>query len=122
MRDRVAHLGEDGSAETFPLNESFWADLAAGKLFRGGWLVSKYDFSGRWAHWEMHPNGEELIYLLGGSVDFTFDRPDGPVTTTLDGPGTYLIVPRGTWHIGEAADACSILVVTAGDGTEHRPD
>ena len=119
---RVAHLSEDGAAETFALNESFWADLTQGKLFQGGWLVSKYDFSGRWEHWEMHPKGEELIYLLGGAVTFTLERADGEATVTLDEPGAYLIIPRGTWHIGASAGGCSILGITAGDGTEHRPD
>ncbi|MEM9730679.1 MAG: cupin domain-containing protein [Myxococcota bacterium] len=118
----VVHLADAGTAQTFPMNDAFWADLGAGKLFQGGWLFAKYDFRGRWDHWEMHPLGEEIIYLLSGALAFVFDLPEGERRVTLEGEGSYLIVPRGVWHIAEASKPCSILSITAGDGTEHRPD
>lgn len=115
------HLSDRGAAAPVVVNETFWEDLSAGKVASGGWLVSQSDFDGDWAHWEMHPNGEELVYLLSGSVDFVFEIEGGETIVELRQPGAYALVPRGVWHLAKALTKSSMLFVTSGEGTQHRP-
>ena len=59
-----------------------------------GWLISEYEFAADWPTWEMHPNGDELVYLLSGSADLVLDRPEGLTTLPLRGSAA-VVVPRG---------------------------
>jgi quercetin dioxygenase-like cupin family protein len=57
-------------------------ELAAGRLEPGGWL-------GRHVH-----SFEEALYVLAGRLTFELDgRP------WLLGPGDYVLIPIGTWHL-----------------------
>jgi oxalate decarboxylase/phosphoglucose isomerase-like protein (cupin superfamily) len=69
----------------------------------------------------MHPNGEEVICLLSGEVEFVLELDEGPLNVALRTPGDYCIVPRGIWHTGRTNTAARMLYVTPGEGTEHRP-
>jgi len=111
---------EDETATLLEVDSTFWEDLAAGKHGRGGWLVSQHVFEGAWEHWEAHPLGEELVYLVEGAVDFELELPDGNRVIELRRPGSFVVVPRGVWHIGRALQPSTMLFLTAGEGTEHR--
>ena len=37
------------------------------------------------------------------------------------GPGQYAINKPGVWHTADAAESATVLFITAGAGTEHRP-
>ena len=115
------YLSAGGGAAPLQVDESFWGDLSAGRFGTGGWLVSQYEFAGRWGHWEMHPNGEELVYLSDGAVDFVLELAEGEKTIELREPGSYVLVPRGVWHIADAISPSSMFFITCEDGTEHRP-
>lgn len=105
------------------VTESFWEDLAAGKLgnLDEGRLVTSFSFSADWNVWEMHPDGEEFVCLLSGTAELVLDQEGGHCVVHLHRPGAYVIVPRGTWHTAKAAGSCSMLFITAGKGTVHRP-
>lgn len=121
--ETYVHLGDDGSAVPLPVTESFWADLAAGKLgdLGSGRLVTFHAFDADWSSWEVHPNGDELVCLISGAVDFVLERAEGEATVELRGPGAFVLVPRGTWHTARVREPSSALFVTAGRGTQHRP-
>jgi mannose-6-phosphate isomerase-like protein (cupin superfamily) len=68
----------------------------------------------------MHPKGDEIVCLLSGSVTFILERESGPQTIELVESGSYVIVPKGTWHTAKARGPCRMLFITAGEGTEHR--
>jgi len=110
------------SAVALPVTDSFWEDLGAGAFdhLGAGRLVSQMDFLEDWTSWEMHPHGEEFIYLLGGSVDFVVSANGVETTTSLVSPGTFLIVPRGAWHTANVHERSSMLFITPGEGTQHR--
>ena len=95
---------------------------AAGKLDLGsGRLITYFDFDANWDSWEVHPNGEEVVCLVAGSVDFLLEEAEGTTTVELRKPGAFVLIPRGTWHTAKVLAASSLLVITAGEGTEHRP-
>ena len=47
--------------------------------------------------WEMHPDTDELLHVLSGSVSVEIYHPDGNEVVPLTS-GQLVIVPRGRWH------------------------
>ncbi|MYW00079.1 cupin domain-containing protein [Streptomyces sp. SID3343] len=85
-----------------------------------GRMVMIFDGDGPGDHWESHPAGDELVVCLSGSVTVTRDL-DGVPDRVLLGPGEATVNPAGVWHVVDMAGPTSILAVTAGAGTDHRP-
>ncbi|MFH8437233.1 cupin domain-containing protein [Streptomyces sp. NPDC018007] len=85
-----------------------------------GRLVTIIDGDGPGDHGERHPAGDELVVCLSGSVTVTRDVDGVPERVVL-GPGEATVNPAGTWHAVDMAGPASILTITAGLGTEHRP-
>jgi mannose-6-phosphate isomerase-like protein (cupin superfamily) len=114
------HLADDGRAQTIA-GDRFWqlppSELGA---FDQGWLVSEFTFLQDWPGWEMHPHGDEIVYLLSGALDLLLERADGVETIVLEGSGAVL-VPRGVWHTAKVRQPSRMLHLTRGKGTEHRP-
>lgn len=103
--------------------DSFWPDLAAGafpELDRGR-LMSAFAFSGAWETWERHPSGEELVMLLSGAVSLTLEEPGGTRTLQLTSLGSYVLIPANTWHTATADGESTLVFLTPGADTEHRP-
>lgn len=83
-------------------------------------MVTIFDGDGPGDHWERHPAGDELVVCLSGSVTVTRDV-DGVPDRVVLGPGEATVNPAGTWHAVDMAGPASILTITAGLGTDHRP-
>jgi mannose-6-phosphate isomerase-like protein (cupin superfamily) len=88
--------------------------------FRGHVLVSQHSFDEPWETWEIHPHGDEFVYLIAGDVDFVLQTPEGDRTLRVNRPGSYVVVPRGTWHTARPHAPTTMLFVTPGEGTENR--
>jgi hypothetical protein len=123
LRSTYAHLIEDGSVSLLPISEAFWPEVMRGEHpeLEQGRLVSCFDFSKNWTSWERHPHGEELVILLRGQVQLLLEHGDGVERVRLTGPGQFVSIPRDTWHTVHTEVPCSMLFVTHGRGTEHRP-
>jgi hypothetical protein len=121
--DTFVHLGEDATAVPIEVTESFWPDLMSGKLdhLGDGRLVSFTTFESDWTSWEMHPRGEELVCLFSGALDFHLERAGARTALALRGAGAFAIVPRGAWHTADVIQPSTVLFVTPGEGTSHRP-
>ncbi|MFE6930611.1 cupin domain-containing protein [Streptomyces sp. NPDC057699] len=85
-----------------------------------GRMVAIFDGDGPGDHWERHPAGDELVVCLSGSVTVTRDV-DGVPDSVVLGPGEATVNPAGAWHAVDMTGPASILTVTAGLGTDHRP-
>lgn len=115
-------LGSNGDAVPITVSDRFFADLEQQfGDFKGRWLISYFTFDKNWDVWEAHPAGDEWVYLLSGHVDFILDLDGVEQVLSLDVPGTYVLVPRGTWHTARIHVPSSMLFVTPGEGTQHRP-
>jgi mannose-6-phosphate isomerase-like protein (cupin superfamily) len=84
-------------------------------------LLSTFRFTEDWSTWEMHPRGEEVVMLLSGSATMVVEIDGSERRITLEEPGSYVVLPRGTWHRAETREPTTMLFVTPGEGTEHRP-
>ena len=86
-----------------------------------GRLVSLHTFDKSWDMWEMHPNGSEVVLCTVGSITLHQERPDGTRSTTVLLPRMFAINEPGTWHTADVGGTTSVLFITAGWGTQHRP-
>ena len=117
------HFRDDGRADAVHVSESFWEEVAAGKLpqLDQGRLMSAFTFSRPWSMWERHPAGEELVMLLAGSATIVLDESGQELAVQLSSPGSYVLVPRNVWHTTKTSVPTTMLFLTPGAGTEHRP-
>ena len=89
--------------------------------FKGRLLVSSFGFDSDWSSWEVHPAGDEIVCLLSGDVTMVLDRNGVEEVVHLRDPGSFLIVPKGTWHTARTSVPTRMLFVTPGEGTQNRP-
>ena len=120
-QETYVHLRASGVASELPGGAAFWSQpegvmAALGK----DWLISEYEFTADWPTWEMHPDGDEFVYLLAGCVELLLEEPAGVKSLALTDTGA-VIVPRGVWHTAKVRSPSRMLHVTLGGGTETRP-
>ncbi|HEY6420875.1 MAG TPA: cupin domain-containing protein [Candidatus Binataceae bacterium] len=114
-------LRDGPDAIPVPVDKDFWARIAERTDLHEGRLVTVGSQSADWTAWEMHPAGEEVLYLLSGALDLVLQNQnnDGERAVELRA-GRAFIVPRGTWHRGIVRSPYTILSITYGAGTRHR--
>ena len=67
----------------------------------------------------MHPDGDELLYLLDGEVHVALDDQAGE-RIVAPRPGKAFVVPRGTWHRVLVKEPCRLLFFTPGRSQVRR--
>jgi mannose-6-phosphate isomerase-like protein (cupin superfamily) len=90
--------------------------------FKGHALVAMHDFKSNWPTWEKHPAGDEIVVLLSGVATMTLRRKSGDESVRLTEPGSYLVVPKDTWHTALISERTRMLFITPGEGTENRAE
>jgi uncharacterized cupin superfamily protein len=113
---RIARLPEfDGSPEWYQrYGEAHAADGDDGRL------VSMFTFDAPWSTWEMHPNGEELVVCVAGTITL-HQEIDGETTTVALAAGDAIVNPPGAWHTSDVEAPCTAVFITSGRGTAIRP-
>lgn len=119
------HLGLGARAE--PLDGFSWdpAFLAAydervASDGAEGRLVTMGPLTDDWSSWERHPAGEEVVLCLSGRCRLV-QEVDGEAVAIEVGAGEYVVNPPGVWHTADVLEPGSMLFITPGRGTEHRP-
>lgn len=113
------------NAVALDVGDDFWSDLDEKYGdFAGHSLISCFSFEKPWPTWEVHPAGDEFVFLLEGDVEITLAMQGGDETVRLSEPGSFVIVPRGIWHTAAPHAPTRMLFVTPGQGTENseQPD
>jgi mannose-6-phosphate isomerase-like protein (cupin superfamily) len=123
-------LEPDGAAISLPGGMDFWSQLMSGdasdpgiRRLMGserGRLLTVLTMNADWTNWEMHPAGDELLFMLEGSATFVLDLLDGVREVALNA-GRLLVIPRGVWHTAKMSGPARLLAITAGHGTQHKP-
>lgn len=86
-----------------------------------GRLVSCHTFSESWDMWEMHPEGEECVICTHGEITLHQDDGKSGVQTTVLKSGEYAVNPKGVWHTADCSAPCTVIFITPGRGTQHKP-
>jgi mannose-6-phosphate isomerase-like protein (cupin superfamily) len=63
----------------------------------------------------------DVVLLLSGAATLVLDEPAGERTVSLSAVGSYVLVPIGVWHTARTTIPTTLLFLTPGAGTEHRP-
>lgn len=69
---------------------------------------------------ELHPDADELLYLLSGRIRVRLELEGGDRESEVR-PGQALAIPRGTWHQIIVDEPGQLVNVTPGPGGQHRP-
>ena len=111
-------LAPSGAATVMTMSPGFYGALERDfPDFRGHVLIQRHGFDAPWPTWERHPEGDEYVYLLSGDADFVLWRDGREEIVRIDRPGSYVVVPRNTWHTARPHAPTVMLFVTPGEGT-----
>ena len=102
------------------VDADFWAQIGERTHLHEGRLVTLTHSTSDWPVWEMHPAGDEIVYLLTGAVDLVLEEDQGQRTVRLRGRACC-IVPKGVWHRAIVHEPSDVLHITRGKDTQHRP-
>ena len=116
--DTYVHLEEGGGAVPEEVGADFWQTIGA-RDYDGRRLVCFFQLTDDSSTWEMHPAGDELVYLLSGAVDLVLQETEGNRVVELR-KRAACIVPRGVWHRQVVRKPSDLLLITPGAGTQHR--
>ena len=111
------HLQPGGDVAPMRVDKTFWQRLKSGHMdgrLAGGFRIT------RSTSWEMHPDGDEVLYLLSGALDVVLEQPDGNDSASALQAGRAFVVPRGVWHRLLLHEPGQLLFFTPGPRTEHR--
>jgi mannose-6-phosphate isomerase-like protein (cupin superfamily) len=120
LAETYVHLPDGPAATPVAGGAAFWAAIDERTDLHEGRLVTVFPMAADWPHWEIHPEGDELVYLLSGAMDLILDEAGGKRVVALRAPAGA-IVPRGVWHRAVVRKPGHALFVTRGKGTQHRP-
>lgn len=114
-------LGGDGAVTRMAGGAAFWQQTGAQlDAACSGYLVLQFRCERDMQHQEMHPLGDEVLHLVSGAVDVVLALPDGERVIALRA-GRTCVVPKGTWHHFVVREPGTMLGMTFGRGTQHRP-
>jgi len=125
MDSNVVIVDRGFDASIVEVTDSLWAELDEKYGdFAGRSLISCFSFDADWPTWEVHPAGDEFVYLLEGDAEMVLAHPEGDEIVRLTEPGTFVIVPKNTWHTARIHAPTRMLFVTPGEGTVNaeQPD
>jgi Cupin domain len=127
LADEPLHLGLNATStpKTKITDMSWYEQYSRDTASDGneGRLVSLHEFTSSWDSWEMHPVGEEAVICTKGTITLLQDvaGDETNVTTTVLHEGEYAVNPKGTWHTANVVEPCTVLFITPGVGTQHKP-
>jgi quercetin dioxygenase-like cupin family protein len=94
----LAHVVTGGTGETYDLGVITMRLLVAAGVTGGAFGLAEFSGGeGLWTIPHLHRNGEESFYVLDGSFAFTVGEDE-----IAAGPGSFIVVPRGTRHVMRA--------------------
>ncbi len=120
------HLGRGGTAVVEPEMDGSM-EWYGGYVERhgddgaDGRLVSMYTFTESWDSWEVHPSGHEVVLCVAGSTTLHQELPSGEERAVTLSAGEYAINEPGTWHTADVETSATVVFITSGEGTQHRP-
>jgi len=68
---------------------------------------------------EVHPDGDELLYLVAGAATVRLELPDGDEFIDI-GAGDAIVVPQGIWHQITVREPGRLIHITPGPNGDAR--
>lgn len=108
----------DNRVEPLEVTDTFYEDLDKHfGSFADHILIQRFSWESDWPTWEVHPKGDELVFLLSGDTDFVLWIDGVEEIIRINEPGSYVVVPANVWHTARAHAPTTMLFFTPGEGT-----
>lgn len=120
LKTTYIHLTDGPAAHLIKIDETFWPTIHERTELGDGRLVTKFSQSADWPHWEMHPDGDEVLYLISGKMELILDENGEERRIPFDA-GSAFVVPQGVWHRALVHEPGDLIGITRGRGTQTRP-
>jgi mannose-6-phosphate isomerase-like protein (cupin superfamily) len=115
------HLSDGGDARSVKVTPAFWRGDSGDHYDR---LAGVFDFSSskdlHSSMQEMHPEADEVLYLVSGAIDVMLEEAEAERTVALES-GHAAIVPRGVWHRLVMRRPGRLLFINSREGMQGRP-
>ena len=108
-------LGPKGKAEAGKIPAAYGRAQKNDGWFFGAAHIDK---PARW--WEIHPLGDEILFLASGEVAVTLEECKTHRLIKLR-QGEACVVPRRTWHRVDTVKAGELVFITFQKDTHNRP-
>jgi mannose-6-phosphate isomerase-like protein (cupin superfamily) len=115
-------LEPDGAAVVLPGGGDFWSQLMSANATdpgirrlmgsEHGRLLSASTMRADWTNWEMHPAGDEILFMLEGKATFVLKLSGGLSEVALSA-GQSLVIPKGVWHTAKLTEPARRVPVVA---------
>ena len=123
LQDYCVHLARDGAMRSYAKTaELFRNSGKCSELMDGRTLALYYVKSPHDVHypvWEMHPEGDELLILVSGSLSVDFREGAMQRTAPLP-PQAAFIVRAGIWHRLILNEPSVLIAITPRVNTVHE--
>lgn len=106
-----------GGVAVHPVDDAFWANIGQNTAIKD-YLVGMYSSAGPWPHWEVHPQGAEILVLFEGAMSLILREGEAERRVEAKA-GEAILVPQGALHRAISDGPCRFLAITFGAGTEH---
>jgi mannose-6-phosphate isomerase-like protein (cupin superfamily) len=123
LLDNCVYLAMDGSMRSHRKTAEFYGNAGKNPAMKDGRVLALYHANGpqdvHYPVWEMHPEGDELLILVLGSLSVEFREGETARTAPLP-PQAAFIVPAGIWHRIIVNEPSVLLAVTPRHNTLHE--
>jgi mannose-6-phosphate isomerase-like protein (cupin superfamily) len=120
LRQTFVELRDGADAVPVKGGDEFWTRKREPSDPNHNQLVCVTRQAKDWKTWEMHPAGDEILYLLSGAVSVVLEESGGERRIEM-GRQTACLVPSGIWHRICVHEPGEMMFITCGSGTQHRP-
>jgi mannose-6-phosphate isomerase-like protein (cupin superfamily) len=119
LAEHYLSLDGQGRVKHHDGGETFWSNMAAQDVL--GTLVSFGESESDWPHWEMHPQGDEVLFVVDGEITLILENPAGGDERVRMAAYDSFVIPAGAWHRALIHRPAKTLFITYGAGTRHKP-
>jgi mannose-6-phosphate isomerase-like protein (cupin superfamily) len=120
LANTYIQLHDGPKASPIAVGPDFWPQIANRVDLSAGRLVTMFrQKRGPWNNAEMHPAGDEILFLVSGEIELILESSEGERRIAFHG-GNAVIVPQGVWHSANVIAEGNLLAITRGAGTQHR--
>ena len=111
LRRHFLHRQRDGSLLQVEADTRLFQGNSPRDLFNSGILTGTIRLAVGVSHWECHPAGDEMLYLLSGGLRLELTGADENEAQNLT-PGDAIVIPAGRWHRAVVDTPSDVLFMT----------
>ena len=122
LAENCIHLAREGHMSSHARTADFFKNAATDPAFSNGFVLAVHNVTTpsdvHYPTWEMHPEGDELLVSISGSLSVEY-REDNEVRTVPLPTLSAFVVKAGLWHRLFVAAPSVLMSITPRHNTVH---